>query len=134
MSFGGFFDNSPGGGFGCARILADISFSNNMPHLVSPSLPKNIFNSPGLSLALQQPSIDNRRDGVRTSENFEASFGRRSREEEQESSPGSDNIDGVSGDDEDAADNRPRKKRYHRHTPQQIQGLEAYGFTFMFSN
>ncbi|XP_039048256.1 homeobox-leucine zipper protein ANTHOCYANINLESS 2-like [Hibiscus syriacus] len=99
-----------------------------MPHLVSPSLPKNIFNSPGLSLVLwclqQQPSIDNRRDGVRMSENFEASFGR-SREEEQESRPGSDNIDGVSGDDADAADNRPRKKKYHRHTPQQIQELEA---------
>ncbi|KAE8660458.1 Homeobox-leucine zipper protein ROC6 [Hibiscus syriacus] len=94
-----------------------------MPHLVSPSLPKNIFNSPGLSLVLQ-PSIDNRRDGVRMSENFEASFGR-SREEEQESRPGSDNIDGVSGDDADAADNRPRKKKYHRHTPQQIQELEA---------
>ncbi|KAE8682394.1 hypothetical protein F3Y22_tig00111244pilonHSYRG00056 [Hibiscus syriacus] len=39
--------------------------------------------------------------------------------------PGMDNIDGVLGDDEDAADNRPRKKRYHRHTPQQIQELEA---------
>ncbi|XP_038995512.1 homeobox-leucine zipper protein ANTHOCYANINLESS 2-like isoform X2 [Hibiscus syriacus] len=121
MSFGEFLDNSSGGLFGFARIVADMSFSSNM---LSPSLPKNIFNSPGLSLALQ-PSTDNRGDGIRMGENFEASFGRRSREEQQESRPGSDNIDGVSGDDEDAADNRPRKKRYHRHTPQQIQELEA---------
>ncbi|GMJ01554.1 ANTHOCYANINLESS 2, ARABIDOPSIS THALIANA HOMEODOMAIN PROTEIN [Hibiscus trionum] len=124
MSFGGFLDNSSGGGLGGARIVTDIPFSTNMPQLVSPSLPKNIFNSPGLSLALQ-PSIDNQGDGVRMGENFEASVGRRSREEEHESRSGSDNIDGVSGDDQDAADNRPRKKRYHRHTPQQIQELEA---------
>ncbi|XP_004492678.1 homeobox-leucine zipper protein ANTHOCYANINLESS 2-like isoform X2 [Cicer arietinum] len=51
---------------------------------------------------------------------------RRNREEEHESrSIGSDNIDGFSGDDFDAADNPPRKKRYHRHTPQQIQELES---------
>ena len=57
MSFGGFLDNSSGGGG--ARIVADIPYSNNMPtgaiaqpRLVSPSLPKNMFNSPGLSLAL----------------------------------------------------------------------------------
>ena len=56
MSFGGFLDNSSGGGG--ARIVADIPYSNNMPtgaiaqpRLVSPH-PKNMFNSPGLSLAL----------------------------------------------------------------------------------
>lgn len=66
-------------------------------------------------------------------ENFEANNnvgGRRSREEENEiSRSGSDNMDGAgSGDEGDAADNsNPRKKkRYHRHTPQQIQELEAY--------
>lgn len=61
MSFGRFLDNSTGGGFGGARMVADIPYSNNMatgataiaqPRLMSPSLPKNIFNSPGLSLAL----------------------------------------------------------------------------------
>ena len=56
---------------------------------------------------------------------------RRSREEDHggDSRSGSDNVDGggASGDDQDAsADNPPRKKRYHRHTPQQIQELEAY--------
>lgn len=57
MSFGGFLDNSSGGGG--ARIVADIPYSNNMatgaiaqPRLVSPSLAKSMFSSPGLSLAL----------------------------------------------------------------------------------
>ncbi|KAI3731903.1 hypothetical protein L1987_63095 [Smallanthus sonchifolius] len=52
---------------------------------------------------------------------------RRSREEEHESRSGSDNMDGGgSGDDPDGDDGKPpRKKRYHRHTPQQIQELEA---------
>nr|KYP77016.1 Homeobox-leucine zipper protein ANTHOCYANINLESS 2 [Cajanus cajan] len=58
-------------------------------------------------------------------DNFEPNGLRRSREEEHESRSGSDNMDGASGDEHDAADNPPRKKRYHRHTPQQIQELEA---------
>nr|UER43262.1 ANL2.2 protein [Populus tomentosa] len=132
MSFGGFLENtSPGGGG--ARIVADIPYNNNnmpagaivQPRLVSPSITKSMFNSPGLSLALQQPNIDGQGDITRMSENFETSVGRRSREEEHESRSGSDNMDGASGDDQDAADNPPRKKRYHRHTPQQIQELEA---------
>ncbi|GLT77589.1 hypothetical protein SLA2020_491580 [Shorea laevis] len=134
MSFGGFLDNNSGGGG--ARIVAEIPYANNMPagaisqpRLVSPSLAKNMFNSPGLSLALQQPNIDNQGDhGTTLGESFEASLGRRSREEEHESRSGSDNMEGGSGDDQDATDNPPRKKRYHRHTPQQIQELEAYDF------
>ncbi|TYH63140.1 hypothetical protein ES332_D07G169500v1 [Gossypium tomentosum] len=122
MNLGGSLNNSSGGGLGGATIVADIPFSNNMA--AAGAMAQNIYNSPGLSLALQ-PSIGNQGDGVRMGENFEASIGRRSREEEQESRSGSDNIDGVSGDDQDAANNRPRKKRYHRHTPQQIQELEA---------
>ncbi|KAJ9680934.1 hypothetical protein PVL29_020052 [Vitis rotundifolia] len=62
---------------------------------------------------------------TRLAENFESGGGRRSREDEHESRSGSDNMDGASGDDQDAADNPPRKKRYHRHTPQQIQELES---------
>ncbi|KAL8114210.1 hypothetical protein AgCh_021172 [Apium graveolens] len=50
----------------------------------------------------------------------------RSRDEEHESRSGSDNMDGASGDDQDGDETRPpRKKRYHRHTPQQIQELES---------
>ncbi|KAJ9171332.1 hypothetical protein P3X46_014717 [Hevea brasiliensis] len=132
MSFGGFLEKgSPGGGG--ARIVADIAYSSSnmptgaiaQPRLIPPSLTKSMFNSPGLSLALQQPNIDGQGDVARMAENFESSGGRRSREEEHESRSGSYNMDGASGDDQDAADNRPRKKRYHRHTPQQIQELEA---------
>lgn len=80
----------------------------------------------------QQPNIDNQGGGdlqlQRMGESFEGIIGRRSREDllEHESRSGSDNMDGASGDDLDAADNPPRKKRYHRHTPQQIQELESY--------
>ncbi|KAG2725099.1 hypothetical protein I3760_01G050600 [Carya illinoinensis] len=136
MSFGGFLENTTGGG---ARIVADISYNNsngnnnhNMPagalahpRLVTPALTKSMFNSsPGLSLGLQ-PNIDGQADVARMAESFEVNLGRRSRDEEHESRSGSDNMDGASGDDQDAADNPPRKKRYHRHTPQQIQELES---------
>ncbi|KAK4266766.1 hypothetical protein QN277_023643 [Acacia crassicarpa] len=93
--------------------------------LTSTPTAKTMFNSPGLSLALQT-DIDGQRDGNRMCENYEMNVnGRRSREEEQESRSGSDNLDVASGDDQDASDHPPRKKRYHRHTPQQIQELEA---------
>uniref|UniRef100_A0A5B6ZQB5 Putative homeobox-leucine zipper protein ANTHOCYANINLESS 2 isoform X2 n=1 Tax=Davidia involucrata TaxID=16924 RepID=A0A5B6ZQB5_DAVIN len=135
MSFGGFLDNSSRGG---ARIVADIPYSNtnnnNMPsgaiaqpRLLSPSLTKSMFNSPGLSLALQT-SMEGQGEVLRIPEKYESNInvGRRSREEEHESRSGSDNMEaGASGDDQDAADKPPRKKRYHRHTPQQIQELES---------
>ncbi|XP_057980621.1 homeobox-leucine zipper protein ANTHOCYANINLESS 2 isoform X2 [Malania oleifera] len=131
MSFGGFVDSSSGGGG--ARIVADIPYngSSNMPsgaisqpRLVAPSIAKSMFNSPGLSLALQT-NMESQGEVTRMAENFEVGAGRRGREEEHESRSGSDNMDGASGDDQDAADHPPRKKRYHRHTPQQIQELEA---------
>ncbi|XP_012570175.1 homeobox-leucine zipper protein HDG1 isoform X2 [Cicer arietinum] len=51
----------------------------------------------------------------------------RMREDEYESRSGSDNFEGISGDDQDAGDEQPkRKKRYHRHTPNQIQELESF--------
>jgi homeobox-leucine zipper protein len=78
---------------------------------------------------MQQTNIDGQEDVNRSMhENYEQNGLRRSREEEQSRS-GSDNLDGVSGDEQDADDKPPRKKRYHRHTPQQIQELEAY-FSF----
>ncbi|XP_030457367.2 homeobox-leucine zipper protein ANTHOCYANINLESS 2 [Syzygium oleosum] len=143
MSFGGFLDTGSGGGGGGgggARVAAaDIPYvgKNEMappgaiaqPRLLSPSLSKSMFNnSPGLSLALQT-GIENQQMGE-SYEQMSASNHhlRRSREEEHESRSGSDNLDGggASGDDQDAsADNPPRKKRYHRHTPQQIQELEG---------
>ncbi len=47
----------------------------------------------------------------------------KNKEEEYESRSGSDNMEGGSGDDQDP-DHPPRKKRYHRHTPRQIQEME----------
>ncbi|WJX82464.1 Homeobox-leucine zipper protein hdg1 [Trifolium repens] len=89
----------------------------------TPTLVKSMFNSPALSLALQT-NMEGQGVNRLIAENFHDL--RRNREEEEEEhesrSGGSDNIDGVSGDD---ADNPPRKKRYHRHTPQQIQELES---------
>ncbi|KAL0379575.1 UNVERIFIED_CONTAM: Homeobox-leucine zipper protein ANTHOCYANINLESS 2 [Sesamum angustifolium] len=145
MNFGDFLDNNSCGGGG-ARIVSDIPYSNSNnnnaitsdinsmptgaiahPRLVSHSLTtKPMFNSPGLSLALQT-SMEAQGDMARMAENYELSNvgGRRSRDEEHESRSGSDNMEGASGDDQDAADKPPRKKRYHRHTPQQIQELEA---------
>ncbi|KAD4982712.1 hypothetical protein E3N88_19383 [Mikania micrantha] len=125
MSFGGFLDNShsgdgggSGGGGGGARIVADIPY-------------KSMFSSPGLSLALQTTMEGGGGGEIgRMPESYDAGgggVGRRSREDEHESRSGSDNMDGGgSGDDPDGDDGKPpRKKRYHRHTPQQIQELEA---------
>ncbi|KAE9618268.1 putative transcription factor & lipid binding HD-SAD family [Lupinus albus] len=50
----------------------------------------------------------------------------RMRDDDYESRSGSDNFDGVSGDDQDAGDDQPKRKRYHRHTPNQIQDLESF--------
>lgn len=62
-------------------------------------------------------------------ENFDPSMMVRMREDGYESRSGSDNVEGASGDDQDGGDDqRPKKKKYHRHTPQQIQELEAYDF------
>ncbi|XP_027359024.1 homeobox-leucine zipper protein ANTHOCYANINLESS 2-like [Abrus precatorius] len=61
-------------------------------------------------------------------ESFDTNFVGRMRDDEYESRSGSDNFDGGSGDDQDAGDDQPqkKKKKYHRHTPQQIQELEAF--------
>ncbi|XP_075501070.1 homeobox-leucine zipper protein HDG1-like [Primulina tabacum] len=150
MNFGDFLE-SDSCVTGSARIVADIQFSNNInsipnpscgniinssmpagaigpPRLVPQSLvTKPMFNSPGLSLALQT-SMEGQGEVARTGENYGSTTvgGRRSRDEEHESRSGSENMDGIaSGDDVDTADNPPRKKRYHRHTPQQIQELET---------
>jgi homeobox-leucine zipper protein len=50
----------------------------------------------------------------------------RAREDEFElSKSGSENIEGISGDDQADPNQRPKKKRYHRHTQHQIQEMEA---------
>lgn len=64
-------------------------------------------------------------------ENFDLGIIGRMRDDGYESRSGSDNLEGASGDDQDAGDDQPRKKKkYHRHTPNQIQELEAYDSYF----
>ncbi|KAK1260902.1 Homeobox-leucine zipper protein ROC2 [Acorus gramineus] len=46
-------------------------------------------------------------------------------EDDFESKSGSENLEGASGDDQDL-NQRPKKKRYHRHTQHQIQEMEAF--------
>ncbi|GAB2244988.1 hypothetical protein Droror1_Dr00000481 [Drosera rotundifolia] len=148
MSFGGFLDNGPGGGgggngVGGGGLETDLPYMtyNNMPpgtlsqpRMAAGAYNKSIFASPGLSLALQT-GMEGQGEVTRIAEGFQGNGLRRSREEEHESRSGSDNMDGGSGDDQDLADNHPpRKKRYHRHTPQQIQELEAYEFEIVMSS
>ncbi|XP_042505461.1 homeobox-leucine zipper protein ANTHOCYANINLESS 2-like isoform X2 [Macadamia integrifolia] len=127
MNFGGFFESSSG--VGGTRVVADIPYTNMpagaiaQPRLVASSLAKSMFTSPGLSLALQTSMEGQGSDASRNGENLD-STARASKEDGYESRSGSDNMDGASGDDQEA-ENPPRKKRYHRHTPQQIQELEA---------
>ncbi|GAV85073.1 Homeobox domain-containing protein/START domain-containing protein [Cephalotus follicularis] len=60
-------------------------------------------------------------------EHFDPSAIGRMREDEYESRSGSDNFEGGSGDDQEAnEDGPPRKKKYNRHTPHQIQELENF--------
>ncbi|OWM75634.1 homeobox-leucine zipper protein ANTHOCYANINLESS 2-like [Punica granatum] len=68
--------------------------------------------------------------------NFEADFMAQLKEEGYESHEGSENFDAGSGDEVDVEvelvegdgqqDQPPKKKKYHRHTPQQIQLLESF--------
>ncbi|KAK4787449.1 hypothetical protein SAY86_011282 [Trapa natans] len=117
--------NMPSGAIAQPRLVTAAS-----------SLVKPVFSSPGLSLALQTGFESHGDVGRLGSGNFEADaevvgsmMNRRSRDapdQDQGSRSGSDNMDGAaSGDDQDAAEKPARKKRYHRHTPQQIQELEA---------
>ncbi|KAH9604447.1 hypothetical protein KSS87_020218 [Heliosperma pusillum] len=146
---------SSGGGGTVAELSYINSDNNNnnmslgvitQSPLVGPTSSFNkssFFNSPGLSLALQTGmegkgevkrmaevnyegnNIDNNNNNGSASNNNGGVGMRRKREEEHESKSGSDNLEGASGDDQDVADLHPRKKRYHRHTPQQIQQLET---------
>lgn len=108
--------------------------------LPSPNLPRpggggGFSSSTGLSLGLTnmeggQLGDPNRLGGLLGSAGSVGDGGDslvRGREDENDSRSGSDNLDGASGDELDPDNGNPRKKkkRYHRHTPQQIQELEA---------
>lgn len=80
---------------------------------------------------LQQRNMEGRGEIGLTGDGLETSMIGRMRDDEYESRSGSDNfeLEGISGDEQDGGDDqRKRKKRYHRHTPNQIQELERYDF------
>ncbi|KAG9148763.1 hypothetical protein Leryth_013443 [Lithospermum erythrorhizon] len=127
MNFGSFLDSceqEEGGRCSSLRVVADISYSNSIKPMQ--------FNTPGLALALKT-SLEGQGERARMGENYENNHNStstvsllRSRDDEHESRSGSDNMEGASGDEFDAGDGKPpKKKRYHRHTPQQIQELES---------
>ncbi|PKA54175.1 Homeobox-leucine zipper protein ANTHOCYANINLESS 2 [Apostasia shenzhenica] len=110
MSFGGHFDDDYG--------------SSGVPITAAPS---PIFGSASLSLGLS--NVEGHGELNRLTAAGGCSGGEldgiwRNKEEEDESRSGSDNFEAGSGDDLDL-ENPRKKKRYHRHTPQQIQELEA---------
>ncbi|XP_065007410.1 homeobox-leucine zipper protein ROC5 isoform X2 [Musa acuminata AAA Group] len=131
MSFRGLFDGGSGGG---DRVVADAPYRSSIamsagsisqPFLTSPSLPNPVFSSPGLSLALTNMEGQGDTAVAGKGGRGEPDSLRRSKEDENESrSGGSDNLEVISGDDFEQ-ENPRKKKRYHRHTPQQIQELEA---------
>lgn len=75
---------------------------------------------------LQKPKMEGASDMSLLAENFGAVAMGRS--DENDSRSPSDHLDGGgSGDDMEAhVGSSSRKKKYHRHTPYQIQELEAY--------
>ncbi|KAE8728819.1 Homeobox-leucine zipper protein MERISTEM L1 [Hibiscus syriacus] len=48
------------------------------------------------------------------------------RDDDYEIKSGTETMDAPSGDDQDDPNQRPKKKRYHRHTQRQIQEMEAF--------
>ncbi|XP_004309219.1 PREDICTED: homeobox-leucine zipper protein ANTHOCYANINLESS 2-like [Fragaria vesca subsp. vesca] len=86
--------------------------------------------SSALSLSIVQQNMDGHGDLDLIAESFDPGIIGRLREDEfEQSRSGSEHFDGASGDDQDPADedDHPRrKKKYHRHTPSQIQELESF--------
>ncbi|TKW34229.1 hypothetical protein SEVIR_2G292200v4 [Setaria viridis] len=139
MSFGGMFDGAGSGVFSYdgAGGGGGAGMHNPGRLIAAPPIPKpGGFGAPGLSLGLQT-NMDGGQlgdmgrmgmmGGGGSGSAGEGDSMGRGREDENDSRSGSDNVDGASGDELDPDNSNPRKKkkRYHRHTPQQIQELEA---------
>ncbi|KAI9091066.1 hypothetical protein K1719_028336 [Acacia pycnantha] len=122
MGFEGLIrSNSRNYSCGSARVVADISPHNL--YIPSGSIVEPPLHSPPIST---QQKMEGHGDMGLIGE-FDHSLMGRMRDDEYESRSGSDNFEGVSGDDQDAGgdDQSKRRKKYHRHTPHQIQELEA---------
>ncbi|RWW13103.1 hypothetical protein GW17_00023200 [Ensete ventricosum] len=149
MSFGGLSDGRSGAlPYGKAAMTAG---ELSPPEFMSQRLSKPSFVSPGLSLGLVKktdpctmllpagfrsslpflcvvgPTVDGQSDTSRMAAvggGSDVDSAKRNKEDENDSRSESDNLETISGDDTDQVNPR-KKKRYHRHTPQQIQELEA---------
>ncbi|OAY48269.1 hypothetical protein MANES_06G145500v8 [Manihot esculenta] len=78
-------------------------------------------------MLVQKGTMDSHGDMGLLGEHFDPSIAGRMKEDGYESKSGSDNLEGASGDDQEAGeDQRTQKKKYHRHTPNQIQELETF--------
>ncbi|KAJ6294629.1 hypothetical protein OIU76_022670 [Salix suchowensis] len=75
---------------------------------------------------LQKNNMDSHGDMGLLVEHFDPSLVGRTREDGYESRSGSDNIEGASGEDQDAGDYQRPRKKYNRHTANQIQELESF--------
>ncbi|KAJ7969996.1 Homeobox leucine zipper protein [Quillaja saponaria] len=118
--------NRDGGG---ARVVADNSAHNQYmpngafaepPLFVSPNITQNSSALPSSTLR----KMEDHNEMGRIGENFDQNMAGRLRAEDDESRSGSENLSGE--DQEAGVEQRGRKRKYHRHTPYQIQELEAF--------
>ncbi|KAM0846476.1 hypothetical protein ACQ4PT_055635 [Festuca glaucescens] len=129
MSFGGMFDGAGSGVFSYDAGGGGAGMHNPGRLLPSPPIPRpggrGFSSSTGLSLGLT--NMEGGQLGGLLGSVGDGDSLVRGREDENDSRSGSDNLDGASGDElgPDNGNQRKKKKRYHRHTPQQIQELEA---------
>ncbi|PAN31920.1 hypothetical protein PAHAL_5G450300 [Panicum hallii] len=120
MSFGSLFDGGAGGGGGGGMQFPFSAGFSSSPGL-SLGLDNNAGGGAGMGGGRALPGGPGAGGGSGAARDADA---------ENDSRSGSDHLDAMSGGGEDEDDAEPgnprkRKKRYHRHTPQQIQELEA---------
>ncbi|WOG91331.1 hypothetical protein DCAR_0310579 [Daucus carota subsp. sativus] len=130
MSLGGFFGSGGnGGGGGDAGLMFDNLYINNymtipQHHLLSPPIVQSVFNTSALSHALK-PKMEGVDEMGLIGGNHESGAMIEAREEESENKSGSEHMEAASGDEQERPRGSKRKKKYHRHTPYQIQELEG---------
>lgn len=119
MSLGGFIGGSGGSSRGDSRMVVVASPYNTMA-----TAPMGQLIARPLSLAFKSKMEGQRSEMALMGENYLMG---RLKEDGRESRSESENVEGASGDDQETPGNKQKaRKKYHRHTPQQIQELEAY--------
>ncbi|XP_050386466.1 homeobox-leucine zipper protein HDG7 [Argentina anserina] len=129
MDFEGLISNS--GGVGGSKAVAEIDPHNSGGAIAQPHfIPNSMQSSSALSLSVVPQNMDGHSELDLFAESFDPGIIGRLREDEfDQSRSGSEHFDAASGDDQDPADedvHPRRKKKYHRHTPNQIQELESF--------